>query len=327
MRRLPASSLNLRHLVLVAGLALPQVVNAGSKPPGPEEGILGPLHKAHQGQIVFATAAIPRDGDTSFALTDSFQGDQPIYARVFMSQTIAKQIAALPDKQNNCKFDNRRRLDLAVSVDGAAVQYLGAHAPGDKTWFVASSIQPQTYDGPFIPQGPITLPSDLGTQQASLLLLLANLPTGKHTVAISQGADCLTNPKVEAAKGSFSVEITPKSHAALVARLRLADAQMVGSADFTALSAADKTTFKGAQVLDFRILEGAWDVQKNALGVPLSRTLLTLTVFQKDQACTLLGSEVKETFEGNGYGAPQFHDSSDSRLKKQPVPCELASAR
>ena len=86
-------------------------------------------------------------------------------------------------------------------------------------------------------------------------------------------------------------------------------------------------TFDGTTVLDFRILEGAFEVERNPAGVPLSRSINGLTIFKKDGVCTMIGSNIKQTNEGGAqYGAPQFLGDSDARLKRQTIPCALASS-
>ena len=280
---------------------------------------------------MFAANDIPRTADASFPLKTSFNADEPLNARIFLNGSIAKQIGALPDPSHNCKWDNRRRIGPASTraSSSAAPTLIEAHTAGEKSWsYLSSTSVPQTYDGPLIPDKAIVLPNELGSLQANLLLLLTNLPAGTHKLALSQIADCVSNPKLEVAKGEVTIITTAKSRATLAKRLGLARSLMQDTPEATQLRKAATTVFQGAKLRDFRILGGPGTSGRTPPTFPLSRDLLAAADLREGQGLHPRGLQGQRDLRGGGrYGEPQFFDENDTRMGKHVVPCEVAPGK
>ena len=294
-----------------------------------EEGELGPLHAAHPDEIVFADAPIPRDGGLDVALAHELRADQPIWARVFLSRSIARSIATVPDPHDNCKWDSRHDLSVLASVDGGPRKLLRQANVAKETWFSYHSMMLGTTRSPLVATEAI-LPQHVGHLDARALILLAGLPDGTHTLTIEQEADCLGESKVVVARGTLEVVVDAAARANLVKRIRLASAEMRDPAELARLTRAAAATFDQTTLLDFRVLDDTWIVERSPEGTPLSRHVTGLTYYRQGDTCTIVGSNIVEEHLGGGkYGAPRFLDASrtDQKLAEHAVPCDIDTTR
>jgi hypothetical protein len=294
-----------------------------------EEGELGPLHAAHPDEIVFAAAAIPRDGGLDVALARQLRADQPIWARAFLSRSIARSIATVPDPHHNCQWDSRHDLSVLVGVDGGPLKLLSHANAGQKTWSSYHSMLLGDAPAPLVATEAI-LPQHVRHLEARALLLLAGLPDGTHTLTIEQEASCLGESKVVVSKGTLEVVVDAAARANLVKRIRLASALMREPAEVARLTKAAAATFDQTTLVDFRVLDDTWIVERSPEGTPLSRHVTGLTYYRQGNQCTLVGSKIVEEHLGGGtYGAPRFLDVSmtDPRLAEHEVPCGIDTTR
>jgi hypothetical protein len=326
--RFAASFVLALALAVTAGCTLlPRKGSSSARPA--DEGELGPLHAAHRDQIIFARQAIPRDGGVDVALADQLRADEPIWARVYLSRPLAASVAELPDPDNNCKWDNRRELRVVARVDGGERRVLDQASAGDKTWFSFRSMGLGDEPVPLLATEAI-IPNRIDELEPRALLLVAGLADGTHDLTIELEASCMGVGDVVVARGTLKLVVDAAARANLVGRIRLAAALMRDPAELARLTKAAAAVFADATLVDFRVMDETWSVERTIEGNPLSRHVFGLTYYRKGDECTIVGSKIVEEHQGGGsYGAPVFLDPSltDWRLAEHTVPCDIDTTR
>lgn len=289
-----------------------------------DEGSTSKMHDEHMGGIVFAKSEIPRDG-SPVVLQTRFRADEPIWSRYYMSKSLAKHMAGKPNAIRSCKWENRRRLDIFATIgDGPEMHYISGSA-GQKTWSIWTTAQTSTDKRPLLPVGPVYLPQGRKKNGARLLLAFSLLPDGEYPVTMRVQASCLTGPKADVATGGFTVVVDAAARKTLIGQMKVTSSSFGDRAQLAQMTAMARSTFSETTIKDFRVIESAWRIERNDLGVPIGRHITGLTYYEKDDECTLVGSDIKENNQGgSSYGSPQFlQPRFDDRLAALRVPCNL----
>lgn len=296
---------------------------------GPDQGMLGALHQANQGKFVFAKNTIPRDAAANFGLADSFRLDEQIFARAFYAKSPRNSLAGMPDPDKNCKWDNRRELQLAISSDKGSALQLENDVAGPKTWATYTTLLLTEDTGGLLPlDKQVILPQDRNEISARLAIFLATLSDGEHTLELVQNAHCNSKPKTSMATGEFRVTVDAAGRSRLAKQIRLAETGMkTQPGELKRLADAAAATFNQAKVLHFRPIQDGWNVRLGPNENPIDRTVIAMALLEEGGKCTLRTSEIVEQHEGGGkYGAPRFLEVTDGalgQLTDLAVPCDI----
>lgn len=295
---------------------------SGYQVPKVDEGSTGKMHDANMESMVFAKVEIPRDGNQEVPLASEFRADEPIWARYYLSQSLAKSMASVPDSAIECKWEARRGVRFIAKIgEGKEFLYRTMH-PGEKVWTFGTSSQPTGESAPLISEEMLLLPQERDEKGSPLLLALARLPDGRYPVSMRVEASCSAKRQT-VASGEFAVVVDEAARAALRSRIEIT--QRADFAEADTLMAAARTAFEpDAKVVDFRVLETSWRMERGPLGEPIARHINVLTLHEQADVCTLVGSDLSEQHQGGGvYTNPVLRKHNDSRLSPLQVPCEI----
>jgi hypothetical protein len=134
------------HLSLVlagvAGLVIALRGGTLSAQPAPkaftdrDEGSMGPLQDAHEGEVVFSSSIIEKKAQTATLVTETTL-DRPLFVRAYLAQTPAR---TFHDNKQECPWETRRLLKFYAKLQGAeSGVYLYTMPLGDKTFDITRS--------------------------------------------------------------------------------------------------------------------------------------------------------------------------------------------
>lgn len=104
-----------------ASTAASATAAAGDAPPRlPDDGMTSELHRAFQGQIVFSTAEIPKDGADESALGAEFYADELIYGRAYLPHSVENE-PVIDDRGALVRTETRGYI-VKLFVDGREIQ-------------------------------------------------------------------------------------------------------------------------------------------------------------------------------------------------------------
>ncbi len=297
---------------------------------GPDQGSFGGLHEASKGKIVFAKTAIPKEAPATFTLADEFRLTEQIHARAYFAKSARNSLVGLADPDNNCKWENRRNMRFALSVDGGPEHGLDDDPAGKKTWATYTTLlMTDDAGGGLLPQDKqVILPQHRNKPEAILARVLATLTDGEHKLTFSEVAHCSGNPKTTLATGEIRVFVDGAGRAHLAKQIRLAESGMkTQPEEAKRLSDAAAATFDKAKLLHFRVILDGWEVRRGPNDEPVDRRTMALSLLEEGGKCTLRTSEIVEAHEGGGkYGAPSFRETIDGALGQMTdlsVPCDI----
>lgn len=280
-----------------------------------DDGVVGPLHTAAVGKVVFSTAALTAASKPSQAVTET-TATAPLFVRAYVAQSpwnllhadgvdcgrvehgdfwikTMVQVGTSPEQKLEARV-----IDRAAFQKRTALELTGA----------ASLTAGGTFGNADEPTAPF----------AWLARVAGELKPGRNTVTLITYAGCPAGQAgVEIARGSLTVTATAASLAELAGRGAFKMSPSVHPAK--ALTKIDDTLRKryaaDYEVLDLRSA-GEWQPRRNDLGIVLARVMPLVVVLRKranPNACTIMSVEISEPFDGRSYGPALNLDSEFPR--------------
>lgn len=294
-----------------------------------DQGILGDLHKANIGSLVFATREIPMRSDESFPNTTEVSLADSVWARAYFAKSPANTYAV---KGKECPV--AREWKLRVRVDGGEPVVLDGDKWKDKDWDSKTTLIPRSVEDKWLwGERKVSYPAEAQTADMKLALIFHGLANGDHDLAFDLRVSCkeTADDKESSktlAKGLLKVKIDDEGKKKLADKVGpyIAANAMVDEAEVTRLRKAATKQFADGKLVEFRVLEEDWRLKRNDAGVPRHRQILAAVVLDRLGKCEVFGTEIKEeAMGGSSFGASTFADPAPEKdLKKMPIPCDNA---
>ncbi len=292
----------------------------------PDDGIHGPLHKAHVGGVLFSTARLADDAPAEAPLATEINLGDRVYAKAFFALSPSHQ---LQKESAACGPSASGWWERAISIDGKLEATVGAPMTTGPEYEKQTTV---IVDMAGIDsERPLIWPNF--REELPVAWALANIGDGTHTVEIVVGARCRqpkssSDPLVVLAKGSLAVKVTAKNRAAFAAAVGPfpPDAQFKNAAEMKQITSAAQHNYTPALFIDIRGLEDDWKVTSDN-GTPVVRRLPAFVVMKNPPQCTFQGVEVVEDWISGKWSAPSFQNVKEARFDPQTVSCSIAQAK
>lgn len=269
----------------------------------PDAGVVGALHAASVGKLVFASQAIADGAPTATA----FAVDAPLYAAAYFKEspwnalhTAGVDCADAPDTLKSFQ------LRAYFQITGGERFLLETEKFDEATFGRMTSWR--LGEGKDVTVGGAFRNGDEeGLRFRWIARVVGGLAPGANGVAFDVRAWCYGAPHdgVPVASASLTLKGDEKALAAVQKRARftLAPSQHQGGALGPFRAVIDAAYRNRLRVLEFRT-GGQWSLVRNPLGVVLRRTMPTVVLAQrKDRpACELVSVELAQEFDGQSYG-------------------------
>lgn len=282
----------------------------------PSEGMTGPYHEAHKGQVVFATASVPRSEPESVGIRAAFNSTETIYARVYLDRALA-QFAVCTDK-GNC-FANTEQSSSGIK---ASPYFAMLQVDGDATgiWLAGKPLPPDE-KGNFLTtfQFPIIgAPGKDGTREETAAMI-NKLSPGAHQckVVVWAGNVSMRKSKEPIAIGEFTFEKKAGDIKLGRAFSDLKPGKKDPALEKSLLSAIQtKAKADGWKEQFSRVIISGedWTVQKNQYtGITLGRTISAWALAKwPDGHCTYQDFSFYEEYVGTTFsGKVTWHGTGD----------------
>lgn len=268
-----------------------------------DDGVVGPLHAASVGKVVFARAPITAATAAAAATTEVDVRD-PLYLRAFVAQSPWN---ALHDAGVDCGREpslEKFWITTTVAVNGGPAFDLETVAP-DRATFQARTALDLTTGGAVTAGGTFGNDDEARGQMGWLTRVVGALAPGRNTVKLATRAGCYGSAWDGVALAE--AELTIVATAATLAEVSKRGVfKMTPSSQKPAALAKARAKVVAAyadhELLDYRSV-GDWQLRRNDLGVVLARELQTVALLRRrgTSSCQLASVVMTEAFDGRRY--------------------------
>jgi hypothetical protein len=200
-------------LFSLAFVATPALAETPAPFTDKDEGSTGALQDAHDGEVVFGNAVIPRKNADPKLLVTRTTLAKPLYVRAFMKKTPAR---VLHEAKIHCEEDQHEGWFVARIKGSAKEADLSERALGDLFYDLRSvALTAPKSGGPIvslIPTAPFFVKDEQTPELTAMASVLAGLKPGDNVIEVDYMVGCAAHGaegrhRVSAAKGSVTLTV------------------------------------------------------------------------------------------------------------------------
>lgn len=291
-----------------------------------DQGITGPIHAAHQGEIVFTRSDLSLGGISESAFVRDFTLGQPMFFRVFLDRSAVNHLAVRNNVAPNAVYADGVMYKARFTVSGQVIEtsfgpWGGITEHSNWTTWRGALLNPEWR---LALPGPEVMREFLARATGAGLLAPGTWPVTMEVLPFgqTQQRQPLTGDMI--ARGSFNLTVPAGVFNPSNPLICVPGRGAAGSAAIEArtMSVSKAAWHENGTVPVRAIAIGEdWDVRRNEItGIPIERTTKVLVLARGPKFCTTHVHEFTEQHMGGGRFATSTGGVSN-RVQRGYVPC------